>query len=211
MGPLIYYASALFALLAVVLIALFLLRPTLAAARGGKMLAFIALFLLPVLATALAAVSHVERSKSTAFCLSCHVMEPYGKSLRVDDKDAVPAAHFQNKRIPRDEACFTCHTTYTMFGDLQAKMRGLHHVQVYYFGTIPKKIKLYDPYNNRECLHCHAGARSFEEKDTHQEVRADLASGKTSCLECHDTIHAVDKVAGAKMWKETGGPREDKP
>jgi hypothetical protein len=24
-------------------------------------------------------------------------------------------------------------------------------------------IRLYDPYNNRECLHCHLGARSFEE------------------------------------------------
>jgi hypothetical protein len=38
-------------------------------------------------------------------------------------------------------------------------------VYVYYFSTppAPGNIKLYQPFNNRECLHCHLGARSFEE------------------------------------------------
>lgn len=202
MANLVHYAPALIALLAILLISIFLLRPAVAAAVGGKMLAFVALFLLPLLATAIGAASHVESSKSTRFCLSCHTMTPYGKSLRVDDGQALPAAHYQNKRIPRDEACFTCHTTYTLFGDAAAKVRGLRHVYVYYLGTTPKKIKLYEPYNNRECLHCHAGARTFEANETHQEVRPDIASGKTSCLECHDTIHEVEKVDQAKMWKE---------
>ena len=79
----------------------------------------------------------------------------------MDDKSYIPAAHFQNNFVPRDHACFTCHTDYTMFGDYKAKWRGVHHVWVQYFGKIPKPedIKLYTPYNNRECLHCHAGAR----------------------------------------------------
>jgi hypothetical protein len=106
-------------------------------------------------------------------------------------------------RVPRDEACFTCHTNYTLFGDYKAKLRGLRHVYVNYIGTIPKQIKLYEPYNKRECLHCHGGARAFEENEVHQPVRDDLAKNTTSCLECHDKIHDVHGLAGVKLWKET--------
>jgi len=189
-------------LVTIALIALVALRPSLVEARGGRVLAFLALCVLPLLMTALGVSAQVEHSKSTEFCLSCHVMEPYGKSLHVDDSSWVPAQHYQNNRVPRGEACFTCHTNYTLFGDFKAKLRGLRHVYVNYIGTIPKEIKLYDPYNNRECLHCHAGARSFEESDLHKEVRAELAKNATSCLECHDTIHNVHGLAGVKIWKE---------
>lgn len=189
-------------LVTIALIALVVLRPSLVEARGGRILAFLALCVLPLLLSALGVAAQVEHSKSTGFCLSCHVMEPYGRSLHVDDSSWVPAQHYQNNRVPRGEACFTCHTNYTLFGDFKAKLRGLRHVYVNYIGTIPQQIKLYDPYNNRECLHCHAGARSFEESDLHQEVRAELAKNATSCLECHDTIHNVHGLAGVKMWKE---------
>lgn len=189
-------------LVTIALIALVVLRPSLVQARGGRVLAFFSLFVLPLAVTGLGVAAQVEHSKSTEFCLSCHVMEPYGRSLRVDDASYVPAQHFQNNRVPRDMACFTCHTNYTMFGDVKAKLRGLRHVYVNYIGTIPKQIKLYDPYSNRECLHCHAGARSFEESDLHKEIRADLTANKTSCLECHDTIHNAHGLAGLKMWEE---------
>ena len=189
----------------IALIALVVLRPSLVEARGGRILAFLALCVLPLLMSAVGVSAQVEHSKSTRFCLSCHVMEPYGRSLHVDDSSYVPAQHFQNNRVPRSEACFTCHTHYTLFGDFKAKLRGLRHVYVNYLGTIPKEIELYEPYNNRECLHCHAGARSFERNDVHKEVRAELAKNATSCLECHDTIHNVRALAGVKMWKE-GAP-----
>jgi cytochrome c-type protein NapC len=186
----------------IALIALLVLRPALVQARGGRILAFLSLFILPVLATGLGTSAQMEHSKTTKFCLSCHVMEPYGRSLLVDDPSYVPARHFQNNRVPRDEACFTCHTNYTLFGDYKAKLRGLRHVYVNYIGTIPKQIKLYEPYNNRECLHCHGGARSFEENEIHQPIRADLDKNATSCLECHDKIHDVHGLAAVKMWKE---------
>ena len=189
-------------LVTIALISLLVLRPSLVAARGGRILGFLCLFVLPLLATGLGTAAQVEHSKSTQFCLSCHVMEPYGKSLMVDDPAYVPARHFQNNRVPRDEACFTCHTNYTLFGDAKAKLRGLRHVYVNYIGTIPKQIKLYDPYNNRECLHCHGGARSFEESELHQPIREDLAKNTTSCLECHDKIHDVHNLANVKLWKE---------
>ena len=87
-----------------------------------------------------------------------------------------------------------------MFGDLHAKVRGLKHLYVYYFKEIPPKL-LYEPYKNRECLHCHANARSFEEKSPHKEMRAQLISNEMSCLTCHNTIHNIGQLDKAKIWK----------
>ncbi|HEV7505493.1 MAG TPA: NapC/NirT family cytochrome c [Thermoanaerobaculia bacterium] len=190
-------------LVTIALIGLLVLRPSMFAARGGRILGFLSLFLLPLLVTGLGTSAQIEHSKTTTFCLSCHVMAPYGRSLLVDHPSYVPARHYQNNRVPREAACFTCHTNYTMFGDYKAKLRGLRHVYVNYIGTIPKRIKLYEPYNNRECLHCHGGARNFEANDVHQPILAELAKNSTSCLECHDKIHNVHDMAGVKMWKET--------
>ena len=133
-------------------------------------------------------------------------MEPYGKSLKVDDSEYIPANHYQNNRVPRSTACFTCHTNYTLYGDTRAKLRGLRHVYVYYVGTVPKKIELYEPYKNRECLHCHEGARSFEEGATHNEEpmrRALMKENKLSCVSsgCHNVIHNAQGLDQVKFWK----------
>jgi cytochrome c-type protein NapC len=198
------HAFAIFVLLTIVLIGLVAIRPSLMTARGGKILAFIAFFIMPIVATVFGASIHLDHSKSTQFCLSCHPMEPYGKSLYVDDPTYIPASHFQNNRIPRNHACFTCHTNYTLFGDLHAKLRGLRHVYVYYFKEIPPKLALYEPYRNRECLHCHANARSFEEKSPHTEMKPQLFSNEVSCLTCHSTIHNVEHLDTVKIWKGAG-------
>src|ERR1019366_9576816 len=113
-------------------------RANLTRAAGGKILAFVALFVLPCIAIWVGFSSQMERATSTQFCLSCHVMEDYGKSLYVDDKGYLPASHFQKNRIPRNPACYPCHTDYTMFGGVTSKWRGLHHVYVQYLGKIPK-------------------------------------------------------------------------
>ena len=149
----------------------------------------------------------MERSKRTTFCLSCHVMEKYGKSLHVDDSEFIPAVHYQNNYVPRDEACYTCHTDYAMYGTIRSKVRGLRHIAVQYFGTIPDTIRLYTPYQNRECLHCHEGARKFLNVDAHRgepNFFADVKAGRRSCLEsgCHDVAHNVHELAKATFWKE---------
>ena len=195
--------------LAVLLIALGILglvvaRPAITVPRGGKILAFLGLFIFPVLAGMLGFENHFERSKETRFCLSCHVMEPYGKSLYVDDKAYIPAAHFQNSRVPRDEACYTCHTDYTLYtGGIKAKIRGLHHIYAQYLGTVSQPIKLYQPFNNRECLHCHAGSRSFEEGATHAAMMEDIKDNRMSCLTsgCHDMVHNVAQLDHLKYWR----------
>ena len=79
----------------IVLIAVFVFRPQSTAGRGVKMIAFLALFALPLLCFGIGASGELEHAKSTQFCLSCHIMEPYGKSLHVDDPQHLPAAHFQ--------------------------------------------------------------------------------------------------------------------
>ena len=195
-------------LFSVALIAVLVARPVVTATKGGKILAFVALFCLPIFCGLLGVSREMERAKTTAFCLSCHTMEAYGQSLLVDDPTHIPGAHFQNHRVPPDEACYSCHTNYAMFGGLKVKLFGLKHVAIYYLGTppAPEDIKLYEPFNNRECLHCHLGARSFEEGAVHNADPATLTaikSNQLSCLSsgCHEMAHDISHLKGAKLWK----------
>jgi cytochrome c-type protein NapC len=190
------------------LIGVFVARPGITATQGGKILAFFALFVLPILCGLMGVSSEMERSKTTAFCLSCHTMGDYGKSLYIDDPNHIPAAHFQNHRVPPDEACYSCHTNYALFGTIKVKLSGLKHVYIYYLGTppAPQNIKLYEPFNNRECLHCHLGARSFEEGAVHTADPATLPaikSNQLSCMSsgCHDVVHDIANLKNAKFWK----------
>ena len=141
-------------------------------------------------------------------------MSEHGRSLYVDDATFIPANHFQKRLVPREKACYTCHTDYTMYGTLTAKLRGLRHVYVYYLGNepAPSAIRLYEPYNNRECLQCHEGARSFEEGFTHNAEAATLPairSNEMSCLSsgCHEMVHEVEMLNELKMW-QPGATRE---
>lgn len=184
------------------------MRPDLTRVRGGKILAFFALFLLPAVALFGGFSAQMARAQSTEFCLSCHVMTDYGRSLRIDDPGYIAAVHFQNNRVPRDRACYTCHTDYAMFGGVRAKLRGLRHLYVEYLGSVPApdKIELYQPYHNRECLHCHEGARKFEERSAHTktpDLLRQIKSNEMSCLasRCHDIVHDVGSLADVTFWK----------
>lgn len=184
-------------------------RTTLTRSREGKILAFICLLILPVLALGVGFTTHMERATTTTFCLSCHVMADHGKSLLIDDPSYLPARHFQNNSVPRDHACYTCHTDYTMFGTVTSKLRGLRHLWVQYAGTVPasKDIKLYTPYNNRECLHCHLGARKFEEASGHKktpDLLTKVKSNQLSCTSsgCHEFVHDVGSLQDQTLWKE---------
>jgi cytochrome c-type protein NapC len=199
-------------LFTVLVIALLVARPSITETRGGKILAFVAMFCLPIFCGLLGVSREMARAKTTTFCLSCHTMEPFGKSLLVDDPTLIPASHFQNHRVPRDEACYSCHTDYALFGGIKVKLYGLKHVAIYYFGTppAPENIRLYEPFNNRECLHCHLGARSFEEGAVHNADPATLPaikSNQLSCLSsgCHDRAHDITNLKNAKFWQGKEG------
>jgi cytochrome c-type protein NapC len=198
----------LLVLFSAALIAVFVARPNVTETRGGKILAFLVLCFLPILCGAMGVSSEMNRAETTAFCLSCHTMEAYGRSVYIDDPNHIPAAHFQNHRVPSDQACYSCHTDYAMFGTLKVKLDGLHHVFIYYFGTppAPENIKLYKPFSNRECLHCHLGARSFEEGAVHTADPATLPAIKSNTLSCmssgcHEVVHDITHLKDAKFWK----------
>jgi cytochrome c-type protein NapC len=190
---------------AIALIVIFIVRPSITISIEGKILAFIAFFVLPVVVAGIGASEHMAGSEETQFCLSCHIMAPWGRSLYVDDPNHIPAAHFQNHRVDPSIACYTCHTDYAMFGTLRTKLEGLHHVYVNYFGTPMNPIHLYHPYRNRECLHCHLGARGFESNAVHMAIMPMLKDDTLSCVSsgCHDTIHNVDTLEKMKFWTPT--------
>ena len=188
------------------LVGTLVVRPNITATRGGKMLAFIGLFVMPVALAGGGVTAHIEHSKRTEFCLSCHIMKPYGQSLRLDDPSHLAASHFINRRIPTDQACYTCHADYTMFGGAKAKLRGLRHVWVWL--TVDRKppLALYQPFPNENCLHCHAGAKSFEEGAVHTadpETMPLIKANKLGCTSsgCHELNHDTANLKNFKSYE----------
>jgi nitrate/TMAO reductase-like tetraheme cytochrome c subunit len=189
--------------LTIVLAAVFLLRTSITVGITGKILAFVALCILPALCIDAGMSMHMQRSEQTKFCISCHSMENYGKSLYVDDPKAIPAQHFQNHRVPPDMACYACHTDYTIYGPMKDKLKGITRIYLQYVSTPPNPITIPGGFKNAQCLHCHAGARSFEENPVHAAIMSSLTSNQLSCVSsgCHDTVHSASEVDHLKMWR----------
>lgn len=194
-------------LIALIVLAIFLavflfVRPSVTAGATGKILAFVGLFILPVLCVSTGMSEHMQRSEQTTFCISCHAMEPYGRSLHVDDPNYLPAQHFQNHRVPADEACYACHADYTIYGPLKDKLRGVTRIYLQYISTPPKEITIPGGYNNNQCLHCHNGARNFEENPVHKAIMDSIQSNQMSCISsgCHDTVHNIGSLDHVKFW-----------
>ena len=191
--------------LSIVLASVFLVRPSLTHATSWKILAFIGLCVLPVLCIVGGMDTHMQRSEQTRFCVSCHVMVPYGQSLYVDDPSHLPAQHFQNHRVPADTACHSCHADYSIYGPMKDKLQGLKRIYMQYVSTPPDPavIRIPGGFKNDQCLHCHLGARNFEENAIHSAMMGSIKSGESSCLTsgCHDTVHDVANLDHLKFWK----------
>jgi len=187
----------------IILAGVLFLRPSITTGPGGKFLSLIALLILPALCIDGGMSMHLQHSEHTHFCISCHVMEPYGRSLYVDDPNYIPAAHFQNHRVPADAACYACHADYTIYGPLKDKLEGVKRIYMQYIGTPPTHLKIRGGYSNFQCLHCHGGARNFEQNAVHQALMDSLKSNQMSCISsgCHDTIHNVSELDHAKLWR----------
>jgi len=72
---------------------------------------------------------------------------------------------------------------------------------VHYLGKVPDRFTLYQPYSNRNCLHCHEDARRFVEAAPHQGLMPALASGQTSCLRCHNLAHDLTAARTRPGWQ----------
>lgn len=93
----------------------------------------------------------------------------------------------------------------TRSGGAKAKLRGLRHVWVWL--TVDRKppLALYHPYPNQNCLHCHAGAKTFEEGAVHNadpETLPMVRTNKLSCTSsgCHEVVHNVKHLKDVKLW-----------
>lgn len=195
-----YIIVALIVGLAVVLL-LYVGAGTVADSRWGRVALLVGVVALPLLLSAGSVSFGLRQSTQTAFCLSCHEMQQYGTSLFADNRAALSAVHYQNRLISRDATCYSCHADYAMFGDVKAKMNGLHHVWVHYFGKIPDKIALYQPYPSGNCLGCHDDGRRFLEAPAHQPIMDAVYHGKVSCLACHNVAHDLGAREGHKLWQ----------
>ena len=168
---------------------------------AGRLVLLVGLVALPLLLSAGNMSYGVSESSSTRFCLSCHEMQRHGKSLFADNKQALAAAHYQNRLVDRETVCYSCHKDYAMFGDVTAKLNGLRHVWAHYVAGVPAKIELYKPYPNSNCLHCHDDARRFVEGAAHRPILPALQAGTTSCLSCHRIAHDMAKVDADDLWQ----------
>jgi cytochrome c-type protein NapC len=174
---------------------------TLSQHRWGRVALLIGIVALPLLVSTGSLSAGFHQSSRTGFCLSCHEMQRYGMSLFADNRAALSAVHYQNRFVDRDSTCYSCHADYAMFGDVKAKVNGLRHVWVHYFGKVPEKISLYRPYASANCLHCHEDARRFAEAPAHQAILGSLYDGSTGCFGCHNVAHDMKAVDEHRLWQ----------
>jgi cytochrome c nitrite reductase small subunit len=166
----------------VVLYSLIKYRGRVAGPLSWASLAF-GIAILPALTSGFGTVLVFERAERVEFCESCHLtMKAFVNDMKNPQSESLAAIHFKNKYIP-DDQCYVCHTSYGLFGTVQAKREGLHDVYVYFTRTFKFPIKLRHPYPNTDCLKCHA--ESVKWLAVHGDFKDDLFAGKTSCLDCH--------------------------
>lgn len=184
-------AIALSVVSAVLLIGFMIRGPEMTA--GRKLLLFLVLFLIPTMAAMLGNVHNIEATKHVEFCGSCHVMTSYVQDVRNPNSKTLASMHGRLD-IFKEEACYTCHADYGMFGGVTTKIGGMHHVIDFYGNdwTTPnhRPPKLYKPYDTDRCRRCHQPLRDGAPLE--HRVHADkIESREVSCSDkgCHGPPH----------------------
>jgi hypothetical protein len=154
--------------------------------------------LLPLAAYGLASLHLLEGSKEVAFCGSCHVMTPLLDSLQ-DDDGSLAAIHYRRGLVSHDQACYTCHSGYGIWGGVDAKMAGVMHMVRTVTGGYTLPLTHNGPFDIDSCLGCHASAQSFRAVDAHQdpELQKQLLAREISCTgTCHAAAHPESALTG---------------
>lgn len=139
--------------------------------------------IIPALTSGFGTVLVFGRAEHVSFCLSCHLtMQPFVDDMRNPKSNSLAAIHYKNSYIP-DDQCYVCHTSYGMFGTVQAKESGMMDVYKYFTRTYHKPIKLREPYPNTDCLKCHAGSVKWQ--TDHAPFKDAIFAGQMKCLQCH--------------------------
>ncbi|MCP5119360.1 MAG: hypothetical protein GY953_51825, partial [bacterium] len=74
----------------------------------------------PFISTMFGTLLVFERAERVEFCGSCHqAMQVYVDDMQNPNSESLAAVHYRNRYIPRNQ-CYTCHTSFGMFGTVQA-------------------------------------------------------------------------------------------
>ena len=135
----------------------------------ARLVALMALIVLPAGAVFLANYHTFEGVHEVRGCASCHVMLPMVNDMRDPGSETLAALHYKNKWIAKDQ-CYHCHSDYGLGGGLEAKMTGFRHLALYTTRTYQEPIKARVKFDNNNCLNCHEGTPKFVAVETHVEV-----------------------------------------
>jgi nitrate/TMAO reductase-like tetraheme cytochrome c subunit len=155
--------------------------------------------LLPFAAYGLGSLYVMEGSKQTEFCGSCHIMTPILASVRGAD-GSLASIHYMRGLVPYDQACYTCHSGYGIWGNFDAKVAGLSHMARTVTGDYELPLKMWAPFDIDSCLGCHAHAPSFRNVEAHQDadLQKALLAREMSCTGvCHPEAHPASALGGA--------------
>ncbi len=142
---------------------------------------------LPSFGMMLGTVLVFERAERVEFCGSCHAaMHAYVADMHDTGSPSLAAVHYRNRYIPLNQ-CYTCHTSFGLFGTMQAKIAGVEDVRRFYLGSFHQPIRMRVPYENGDCLKCHGESARWAAR--HSEVRDAVFAGKMRCLGCHGKVH----------------------
>jgi hypothetical protein len=168
---------------------------------GGRRLPIgftMAAVLLPVAAYGLATLYMMEGSKQVTFCGSCHVMTPIVKSVHSND-GSLASTHYNRGLVPHDQACFTCHSGYGIWGGVDAKLAGVGHMVRTVSGNYELPLKMNAPFDIDSCLGCHAFVPAFRAVEAHRDpdLQKQLLSGEMGCTGiCHPAAHPPEALTG---------------
>lgn len=166
----------------------FFVHVKLSPAAFWKLLAFVAIVVVPGLAMTVANYHTFIGVHEVRACARCHVMLPMVNDLRDPESNTLAARHFKNRWIAENQ-CFACHSDYGLSGDLESKMEGFRHLARYTSRTYKEPIKMRGHFNNNNCLKCHEKMPKFEAVKSHNTVRTLLEDSSMACLNCHGKAH----------------------
>jgi nitrate/TMAO reductase-like tetraheme cytochrome c subunit len=179
--------------LVVIVVALIRSRTGRLTGPTGKALLLSGVVLLPSFSVGTGMLLVYARAERVEFCGSCHhAMGDFVVDMERPEGSGLAAVHYVNQYIPNDQ-CYQCHTSYGLFGTMEAKIHGIGQVLRYYSGAFEPPATMWQPYPNADCLKCHARSRKWlgEAAHTEDEMKADLFADEVSCMECHEPGHEV--------------------
>jgi cytochrome c nitrite reductase small subunit len=139
--------------------------------------------IIPIAASGLGTVLVFERAEKVEFCASCHLtMQTFVDDMTSAKSESLAAVHYKNRYIS-DDQCYVCHTSYGIFGTVEAKKEGMIDVYKYFTRTFKLPIHLRHPYRNDDCLKCHAGSVKWQ--GVHGDFKDGIFSGDVHCMDCH--------------------------